>query len=486
MYRNLPDLLAIQLESFRYFLEIGLQNQLNQGLKNLGIRNDEIRISPHSCKFSRPKLTPYDAIQSLQTYETIVYCPIEFIPLSLNSIESPSRLISECKKGSDNEFLEKNERNGYYEIQKLPLLTESSYFIVNGIRRVVVNQMVRCPNIYYKVRLLAKNKRTYTVSFISDRGVWIRIERDRHDFLWVRINEARIEMFIFLRALGITDKILTQSLEDCLSIESVDFDRNFILKNFSTSLFESKKNGTKEKTRQFLYENIFNEKKYSLSMSGRMRMNKKFGFSSLIQTLRPEDFLAGLNAFIQLEIGKLPVDDIDHLKNRRVRLLHHLLSDQTRRGLKRLHQENGIFLKNEKNKNENAFDFVEKMQEKNQIAKKKNFISTFPCKTSFLPWKKKSLFQTEPILLLNKNKICQKIPRIFDKKKTKILKTNNQVFKTRQSILRKKISKNTFQKNGFCIPLNASQCFHFNKKKKKKKQGLEPFINFFHSIKFNN
>jgi DNA-directed RNA polymerase subunit beta len=328
MYTNLPDLLALQLESFRYFLEYGLSTQLEKGLKNLGTSKGTVFVDIRNYKLSEPTTTPDSALENQGTYSTNVYVPFSFIPFQLNEHFSQ----------------EKNPFVSYNLICKLPLLTDTSSFIVNGVRRVVVNQMVRCPNIYYKVKLLPNNRRSYTISFISDRGVWVRIERDRYQNVLIRINDIQIDIIYFLRLLGVTDSILKKSVKNPCVLQLDTHKRTGVFSSIKNTLEEDGQN-SRYHIRNFFYQKIFSETGYSLSESGRMRMNKKFGLNSSILTLQPEDILAGLDAFSELEFGNIFVDDIDHLKNRRVRLLHHLLEEEIRRGLKRLREEDGIYVK---------------------------------------------------------------------------------------------------------------------------------------------
>jgi DNA-directed RNA polymerase beta subunit len=328
MYTGLPDLLALQLESFRHFLDCGLPNQLEKGFKDLETSKGTICIDANNYKTCPPTITPEKALKEQRTYSINIYIPLFFVPFQLN----------EYIRHQHDSFV------SYHLICTLPLLTDTSSFVVNGVRRVVVNQLVRCPNIYYKVKLSSRNKRSYSISFISDRGVWVRIERDTYKNILIRINDIQFDIFYFLRALGVTDCILAKSLKNPV-FSNLDKNNRIIISSLIRDMVSTNGGTISNDIRSFLYEKFFTETGYSLSESGRMRMNKKFGLSSSALTLQPEDILAGLDAFLELEFGNLFVDDIDHLKNRRVRLLHHLLEEEIRRGLKRLREENAIYVK---------------------------------------------------------------------------------------------------------------------------------------------
>jgi DNA-directed RNA polymerase subunit beta len=97
---------------------------------------------------------------------------------------------------------------------ELPLMTERGSFIINGAARVLVNQIVRCPNIYFKLKLDTKNRRTYIGSFLSEFGSWLRIETDYKYRIWARIDTSqRISIYALLRALGFPESFLKYQLK---------------------------------------------------------------------------------------------------------------------------------------------------------------------------------------------------------------------------------------------------------------------------------
>jgi len=261
----------------------------------------------------------------------------------------------------------------YISVGNFPLLTNEGSFVINGARRMIMNQIVRSPGIYYKMQFRSRNHRTYTISYVSDRGVWLRIERDKSDYIWIRINNyQKIPLFVFLRSLGITDEVLLNTLSGYGGIQgtNAEYDsRNYTAKsvayyagNDTQSLWKSLKIGNPsnrkralqylgwvfrkgkkplsvKQTREFLNEKLFHPRYYSFTKAGRLSINKKFNNVFQLSTLSPEDILLGLLALFKLELGETSVDDIDHLKNKRVRLVHELLQNQIRRGFKRLEEE---------------------------------------------------------------------------------------------------------------------------------------------------
>ena len=85
-------------------------------------------------------------------------------------------------------------------------MTDRGTFIINGAERVIVNQIVRSPGIYYKAETDKQGRRTYSSSLISNRGAWVKFETDRNDLVWVRIDKTRkIPAHVFLKAMGLSD-----------------------------------------------------------------------------------------------------------------------------------------------------------------------------------------------------------------------------------------------------------------------------------------
>ncbi|EDK7793942.1 hypothetical protein CKS86_24265, partial [Salmonella enterica subsp. enterica serovar Typhi] len=78
-------------------------------------------------------------------------------------------------------------------IREIPLMTDRVSFIINGVERVVVNQLHRSPGVIFKEEesSTVANKLVYTAQIIPDRGSWLYFEYDAKDVLYVRINKRR-------------------------------------------------------------------------------------------------------------------------------------------------------------------------------------------------------------------------------------------------------------------------------------------------------
>jgi len=247
---------------------------------------------------------------------------------------------------------------------EIPLMTERGNFLINGSSRVLVNQIVRCPNFYLKARIDQKNRRTFIGSFLSEYGSWLRLETDYKNRIWVRIDRyQRFSIYILLRALGFPEHFLKYqlgkanygfllpsrsegSLQERSGIAGYPLDPHEAVQMIWKKCTPNRWNSL-EGCYTFFYTKFFHPKKYSLGSVGRDRLNKRFGGQdakrdlsnkNLVPTLIPEDIFQALHLLIKCHYGEASVDDIDHLKNRRIRLSGELMQNQFRLALSRVSQ----------------------------------------------------------------------------------------------------------------------------------------------------
>lgn len=321
-----------------------------------------------------------------------------------NKIGNINELISDSfytleKNLSSSLYNEMPKKVGYISLGNLPLLTEEGYFVINGTRRILMNQIIRSPNVYCKLQFHSKNRRRYIISFVSERGVWLRIERDLNQYIWVRINNyPKIPLFVFLRALGITNIILSNTFDTDTLWQSLKLgdpaDRKTALTYLGWIFRKGKRPLSVKQTREFLHEKLFHPRFYSFALSGRQSINKKFTNLFKQTTLCPEDILIGIQTLLGLESGYRVTDDIDHLKNKKVRLINELVQNQFRRSFKRLEEE----------LNRNTSDKIIK-QNKNSTYKN-CFYSSFPNSLRLI-YQNRDLMQNNSYLADNLPKVSQ-------------------------------------------------------------------------------
>jgi len=125
-------------------------------------------------------------------------------------------------------------------VRDIPLMTERTSFIINGVERVVVNQLHRSPGVIFKEEesTTAGNKLIYTGQIIPDRGSWLYFEYDPKDILYMRINKRRkVPVTIMFRALGYSKQDI---LKLFYPIQTINLDDNRFTMDFNPSDFAAR------------------------------------------------------------------------------------------------------------------------------------------------------------------------------------------------------------------------------------------------------
>ena len=186
----LPNLLEIQRASFCWFLEKGLIQEFEDfSLIRDYLGELELNLSTKFYKIKKPRYTLEEAKRRDATYSVRIYI-IANLKIRLETSESEVFLGD------------------------IPLMTNEGTFLVNGIERVIINQIVRSPGIYYKSEIDRQGSRNYIASLISNRGTWIKFEVDRENFVQVKIDKARdLSAYTFLRALDLDDTTILANMD---------------------------------------------------------------------------------------------------------------------------------------------------------------------------------------------------------------------------------------------------------------------------------
>jgi DNA-directed RNA polymerase subunit beta len=318
----LPDLVEIQRSSFRWFLEEGLIEELDSFSPITDYTGKlELRFLAKNYKLKRPKYDVDEAKRRDASYAVQMYVP--------------TQLINKEDKGK---IIEQDVFIG-----DLPLMTDRGTFIINGAERVIVNQIVRSPGVYYKSELDKNGRRTYSASLIPNRGAWLKFETDKNDIVWVRIDKTRkLSAQVLLKALGLTDNEIFDSLRHPEFYQkTIDKEGNLTEEEALMELYKKLRPGeppTVSGGQQLLDSRFFDPKRYDLGKVGRYKLNRKLRLTTpdAIRVLTPQDILCAIDYLINLEFDIGSTDDIDHLGNRRVRSVGELLQNQIRVGLNRL------------------------------------------------------------------------------------------------------------------------------------------------------
>jgi DNA-directed RNA polymerase subunit beta len=318
---TLPDLVEIQRESFRWFLEEGLIEELDSFSPITDYTGKlELHFIGKDFKLKRPKYDVDEAKRRDSTYAVQMYVPTRLINKETGEIKEQEVFIGD-----------------------LPLMTDRGTFIINGAERVIVNQIVRSPGVYYKSETDKNGRRTYNASLIPNRGAWLKFETDKNDLVWVRIDKTRkLSAQVLLKALGLTDGEIFDALRHPEYFQkTIEKEGQYGEEEALMELYRKLRPGeppTVSGGQQLLDSRFFDPKRYDLGKVGRYKLNRKLrlNVAEATRVLTPQDILAAIDYLINLEFDIGAIDDIDHLGNRRVRSVGELLQNQVRVGLNRL------------------------------------------------------------------------------------------------------------------------------------------------------
>lgn len=316
-----PDLVEIQRASFRWFLEEGLIEELDSFSPITDYTGKlELHFLGKDYKLKSPKYTVDEAKRRDSSYAVQMYVPTRLINKETGEIKEQEVFIGD-----------------------LPLMTDRGTFIINGAERVIVNQIVRSPGVYYKSEIDKNGRRTYNANLIPNRGAWLKFETDKNDLVWVRIDKTRkLSAQVLLKALGLSDSEIFDSLRHPEYFQkTIEKEGQYSEEEALLELYRKLRPGeppTVNGGQQLLDSRFFEPKRYDLGRVGRYKLNRKLRLSipDTVRVLTPQDILSAIDYLINLEFDIGSIDDIDHLGNRRVRSVGELLQNQVRVGLNRL------------------------------------------------------------------------------------------------------------------------------------------------------
>lgn len=194
-----PNLLQLQQSSYDKFLMLDAKDRTASGIENVfqsafPIHDTQNRLTIEyiGSEVTNPKYTVRECMERGLTYAV--------------SLRMKTRLVLWDRDENTKEKLgvkDIKEQNIF--VRDIPLMTDRTSFIINGVERVVVNQLHRSPGVIFKkeVASTAGNNLIYTGQIIPDRGSWLYFEYDPKDILYMRINKRRkVPVTIMFRALG--------------------------------------------------------------------------------------------------------------------------------------------------------------------------------------------------------------------------------------------------------------------------------------------
>ncbi len=323
-FKQLPDLIKIQKDSFKWFLKEGLPEALESFSP---IQDYSGRLELHllpNYELEQPPYSVPDCRARDLTYAAHLKIPVQLVNKQTGEIKEQRIFIGE-----------------------LPLMTERGTFVINGAERVVVSQIVRSPGVYFKREDAETGGKTlYSATVIPNRGAWLKFETDNHGLIHIRVDKTRkILATTFLRALGYQTQDMKELFRHRDFLErTLEKEKGQGIETTDQALIEVYKKlrpgdpPSAEGGQQMIKSRFFDPKRYDLGRVGRYKINQKLKLdvSEDIRTLDNRDIVAIIDYLVGFNFDMGDLDDIDHLGNRRIRSVGELLQNQFRVGLTRI------------------------------------------------------------------------------------------------------------------------------------------------------
>ena len=262
---DMPDLIEVQKNSYRRFLETDLREVLAD-VSPITDYNGNLVLEFVDYSLDEPKNTVERCRERDMTFA------------------APLKVFVRLKNRETGEIKESDVFMGDF-----PLMTDHGTFIINGAERVIVSQLVRSPGVYFDCQLDKAGKPLYSSQIIPNRGAWLEYETDSNDVLWVRIDRARkLPITVILRALGYgTDAEIMDLMGEDERLQST------ILKGDNAKsreeglieIYKRQKPGepaSAESATNMFNSLFFDPKRYDLMRVGRYKFNKKLSIATRI------------------------------------------------------------------------------------------------------------------------------------------------------------------------------------------------------------
>jgi DNA-directed RNA polymerase beta subunit len=380
--RDIPDLLGIQRESYKEFLDKKMGDILE---KLFPIETKKIKLEYMGYHVGEPVRSIEDCLRVGSTYEARVTARFRLIYLDTGEMKEQEVYLAD-----------------------VPLMTPEGCFIINGRKRVVVEQLIRSPGVFFQTE---KDKATgilnYVVTIIPDRGNWMDMEVGKDNVIYVRLKKKlkKLPLTLVLKVIGFKDneeikqhfqrnmtlnilttstfsydfalgKILIENILDeegkivakkgeefteeiaeklrskgiekiTVKVKGIDYWIEQTLKRDRTEkpeeamieiykVLHPKERPTLEAAEQLVHTLLKDPMRNEYSPVARYKINKKFNRKSKSRVLEKQDFIDIINYLIDIREGLKQTDDIDNLSNRRVRTVGELIAEEFERGVVRV------------------------------------------------------------------------------------------------------------------------------------------------------
>ena len=326
---GIPNLIEVQLQSFRWFQEEGLQQLLEEISPIKDFTGNRLELSFVNYEFRIPRHTEQECRHRDLTYSSQLYVKARLLVKGTGEIKEEDIFFG-----------------------SLPLMTAKGTFVTSGAERVVVSQLLRSPGVFLTTEEDANSGRDLChAKLIPTHGAWLEIETSNRDIISAKIDgKRRIPITTLLRALGYGGD---DELIGLFATVDTNMDHQFIqatierepmIRNREDALldiFKRLRPGepiTLENADKLINNLFFDPQRYDLGEVGRHKLNMRLGLDDDKQSriLDKDDIVEIVRHVIAVNNSDDTPDDIDHLGNRRVSTVGELIQNQFRIGLLRM------------------------------------------------------------------------------------------------------------------------------------------------------
>lgn len=321
----MPNLIESQIRSYKWFWEKGLKELFGEiaSIKDFTSKNLELFFGDYYL--DKPKYDEATAKDRNTTYEAPLYVSVKLV----------------------NKVTGKTKTQDVY-LGDFPLMTPRGTFVINGVERVVVSQLVKSPGVFFTGEV-ARGRNWYGAKIIPNRGAWLEVETDINGVISVKIDrKRRIPITALMRVFKYSsDEEILAAFADVDTNPDMKFIQATLEKDPSKNADEGFKEvykrirpgdlATVDNARSLIEAMFFQADRYDLSEVGRYKLNQRLSIKGREdRVLTKEDLTDIIREVIKMNNSQAAWDDIDHLSNRRVKSVGELIQGKFRIGLARM------------------------------------------------------------------------------------------------------------------------------------------------------
>jgi len=343
---TLPHLLSVQIESWQRFWREDVKELFREISPVRDYTKKELELWFLDYSLGEPNYkSDFEAKENNDSFEAPLWVKTRLVNLKTKETKEQEVFLTD-----------------------FPLMTERGTFIINGVERVTISQLIRSPGVFFTSQNNG-GKNFFGAKIIPNRGAWLEFETEPSGLISVKIDRKRkTAATTLLKALGVWNKDMVEEIKKLFA--DVDIGEiKYIDETLKRDKAQSQGDAfveiyrvlrpdelvTPDTAKEFIDNVFFNFERYDLSKVGRWRMgqrlpelqeaqsskqkaqNKEENISIQDRVLKPQDIVAVLREIIRLNNDpKAKPDQIDHLGNRRVRTFNEFLQNRLRIGLVRM------------------------------------------------------------------------------------------------------------------------------------------------------